>query len=120
MKKSKLQIFVFLFVLMLISPLIMAEVLETPHYLVTITRQCKEYEVVCNKVTYVGISKKTGQMIKLKGNTEHTLCSDGISPCMFIGYVFKNGKTSYHVSEAGDLTVLNGSKVTFQESGKWK
>jgi hypothetical protein len=97
----------------------LAEELETPSYNVTIVSNCAEGEVSCDNVSYTGISKKTGKSISLKGSTWHSLCADGVTPCRFLGYKFKNGEVTYTVSEDGNLEVVKGNKVLFSEQGNW-
>ncbi len=95
--------------------------LTTKNYVITITRHCQEGEVTCDKVTYQGVSKKSGQAITLKGNTKHTMCADGVTPCQFLGYEFKAGNITYLVLETGLLRVLKGeNKVLVEEQGEWK
>lgn len=97
-----------------------AEVLTTPNFVVTITRNCAEGFVTCDDVSYRGVAKKTGKAITLKGRTMHTTCADGVTPCRFLGYVFRNGDISYRVWESGQLEVLQGrDKVLLEEKGEW-
>ena len=103
------------------STAVLASTLTTPKYIVTISVNCEEGNVTCDKVTYKGVSKKTGDSIELKGSTWHTKCSDGVTPCRFLGYKFKNGNITYNVLESGMLQVIQGdSKVLLEESGTWK
>jgi len=98
-----------------------ADTLTTASYVVTISRNCAEGNVTCDDVTYHGVSKKTGKAIKLKGTTKHTTCADGVTPCRFLGYEFKNGDITYVVLESGLLQVIKGkSKVLLEEKGEWK
>ncbi len=101
------------------SQLAQAEVLNTPNFTITITSKCAEGSVTCNNVSYVGVSKKSGQNISLKGKTLHTKGPDG-TPGRFLGYEFKNGAVRYLVTEEGNLTVSQGEKILVQETGKWE
>ena len=99
--------------------------LETENYVVEITFGCPEGHVTCDRITYKGVSKKTGKALTLRGKTVHTTCADGVTPCRFVGYAFQNGKHNYFVSE--DLDGLNGvlsvraqGKEILLERGKWK
>lgn len=97
------------------------EELETPSYNVTIVSKCAEGEVTCDNVTYKGVNKKTGKSITLHGSTWHTMCSDGVTPCQFLGYRFENGDVVYTVSEEGILSVVrDGNEVLVNESGSWR
>lgn len=107
--------------LLCLPALCLGDQLTTKNYLITITRHCQEGEVTCDKVTYHGISKKTQQAITLNGQTLHTLCADGATPCRFLGYEFNAGKITYFVLETGLLRVVkNGNKVLVEEQGEWK
>ena len=94
--------------------------LTTKNYIVTISRLCPEGSVTCDNVKYVGVSKKSGNIIKLNGTTLHTMCTDGKTPCHFQGYEFKNGNITYRVLERGLLQVIQGeSRVLLEEKGTW-
>jgi hypothetical protein len=97
-----------------------ASTLTTPSFTVNIKAQCAEGNVTCDKVSYVGISKKTGKSIILRGKTVHSMCADGVTPCRFLGYEFRNGGTYYRVSEDGNLLVTQGKKVLVSEKGRWR
>jgi hypothetical protein len=103
-----------------ISPAIAAEKLITPSFEISIDVRCPEGAVSCDQVRYTGISKKTGKAIALTGSTLHTTCADGVTPCRFLGYRFKNGKVTYTVFESGELVVTQGDKLLLQESGSWQ
>jgi len=96
-----------------------ASTLTTPSFIVEVQEQCKEGEVTCDNVSYTGTSKKTGKSIKLRGKTLHTLCKDGVTPCRFLGYEFKNGGIYYRVMEDGNLLIMQGRKILVDETGKW-
>jgi len=97
-----------------------AETLTTENYIVEIERHCQEGEVTCDNVSYLGISKKSGNRIELEGKTLHSLCTDGVTPCRFLGYQFNNGNTTYKVFESGLLQVIQNNKdVLIEERGEW-
>lgn len=102
------------------SGLASADVLDTPSFIVNIEVRCPEGNVACDDVIYSGKSKKSGKSITLKGSTWHTLCADRVTPCRFIGYRFKSGKTTYSITQEGDLTVTQGNKVLVDEHSEWK
>lgn len=93
--------------------------LETPHYKVRITPQCEEGEVSCDQVDYLGTHKENGRSLKLRGRTHHTLCADGVTPCRFLGYIFRRGNTTYWVGEDGTLRVTTGKRLLLEERGEW-
>jgi len=100
-------------------------ILETEHYLVEITVRCPEGDVSCERVGYRGVNKKTGAALELRGETMHSTCADGVTPCRFLGYRFRNGKTHYFVWEDGDgekgtLEVRTDRQVLLTERGTWK
>ncbi|WP_434999169.1 hypothetical protein ACRZ5S_14900 [Vibrio scophthalmi] len=98
-----------------------ADVLETQNYTISIEINCEQGEMLCKDVSYLGVSKKSQNQIQLKGETVHTICADGVTPCTFLGYRFQNGTVDYFVSVHGDLRVTNTSGDTLlHESGEWR
>jgi hypothetical protein len=99
--------------------------LDTPTYKVTIRSECEEGVVDCDNVEYVGVNKKTGATIRLKGKDWIRYCEDdqgdgpGKTPCQHLGYKFKNGNTNYYVGEDGRLEVYQGKKRILSEEGEW-
>ncbi|GAA3929979.1 nuclear transport factor 2 family protein [Litoribacillus peritrichatus] len=111
--------FLMLFCLLPLSALAME--LETPGYVIAIESQCQEGDVACQHYTYKGKSKKSGNTIELKGASWHTLCADGVTPCRFLGYQFKNGDVTYYVHDDGLLEVVQGGdKVLVRQQGEWR
>jgi hypothetical protein len=106
-------------VLILAAASSLADTLTTPSYKITIVG-CDEYVVSCDTVKYVGVSRKTGKSIALTGRTVHTTGADGVTPSRFLGYEFKNGRTTYFVGEEGELRVTQDSKILIEERGTWK
>lgn len=98
----------------------LAETLQTRNFIVKITRNCPEGEVVCNNVSYTGISLRTAESIKLTGRTVYRLCSDRVTPCQFLGYEFINGNYRYFVTESGIIRVYKNGKLLLEESGSWQ
>lgn len=99
--------------------------LETENHLVEITVRCPEGYVTCDRVTYQGVNKKTGAAITLRGETMHHPCADGVTPCRFLGYRFRNGKHVYLVwedadGEQGTLEIRAGRQTLLTERGTWK
>lgn len=50
----------------------------------------------------------------------HSLCADGVTPCRFLGYEFRNGVFRYLVFESGGVRVVRGNKVLVDEPGEWQ
>ncbi|SDL30913.1 hypothetical protein SAMN05661010_01410 [Modicisalibacter muralis] len=110
-----------LFLASIMSLPAVAATLVTPHYTVTIERHCAEGNVTCDDVTYTGKSRISGNAITLRGATWHTLCADGVTPCRFLGYRFKNGNVTYVVTQDGKLEVVrNETEVLISEEGNWR
>jgi hypothetical protein len=94
--------------------------LTTSSYDITIEVRSSEGNVTCDDVRYTGTSRKSGRSIRLRGKTVHTHGTDGVTPSHFLGYAFKNGRTTYFVGEDGELRVTRGSKVLIEEIGVWQ
>jgi hypothetical protein len=103
--------------LLLCSQSALAETLKTKTFRVTITRNCPEGYVTCNNVTYYGKNLKTGSSIRLTGKTIHTTCADGVTPCRFLGYEFRNKPYLYRVTEDGRLQIYREKKLILEEKG---
>tara|TARA_R110002049_G_scaffold211505_1_gene382474 strand:- start:163 stop:552 length:390 start_codon:yes stop_codon:yes gene_type:complete len=97
-----------------------AQILDTPNYSIRIEVRCPEGEVTCDNVVYRGESKRTKKSIRLVGSTAHSMCADGVTPCRFLGYVFRNDAFTYFVNGGGELVVLDGDTVVVSEQGVWK
>jgi hypothetical protein len=95
----------------------LGETLRTKTFDILITRDCEEGNVTCNSVLYYGKNIKTGAEIRLKGKTIHAKCADGVTPCRFLGYEFRNNQFLYRVTADGKLQVYRGKKLILQEKG---
>ncbi|MBW4590872.1 MAG: hypothetical protein KME33_37780 [Aetokthonos hydrillicola CCALA 1050] len=104
--------------LLLYSQSALAETLKTKTFRITITRSCPEGNISCNKVRYYGRNLKTGNSIHLVGKTIHTTCADGVTPCRFLGYEFRNKQYLYRVTQDGKLQIYEGKKLILEEKGK--
>jgi hypothetical protein len=95
-------------------------VLITLNYVVTVI-DCREDGVIsCDGAKYIGVSRKSGNAMTLKGKTLHTMAADGVTPNRFLGHEFRSGNTVYRVYEVdATLEVKQGSKVLVNEKGKW-
>ncbi|MDJ0675685.1 MAG: hypothetical protein QNJ36_09955 [Calothrix sp. MO_167.B42] len=94
-----------------------AETLRTKNFSITITRNCPEGYVICDNVEYFGKNLNTGDSIRLNGKTINTTCGDGVTPCRFLGYEFRNRNYLYQVTADGRLLVYQGKKIILQEKG---
>lgn len=108
--------------LLLLFPLssMAAQRLVTESFDITIDVRCEEGVVGCDKVHYTGVHRKTGRAIKLIGQERHTRCADGVTPCRFLGYAFRNGNVIYAVWDDGTLSVKQGERVLVEERGVWQ
>lgn len=100
--------------------LLATSVLLTRTFKISITRHCQEGSVTCNNVSYLGQNLRTGESIRLSGRTRHTLCADGVTPCRFLGYEFRNRDYRYLVTEEGTLQVFKGDRLLQLERGTWQ
>ncbi|MBL8382895.1 MAG: hypothetical protein JNM90_07480 [Burkholderiales bacterium] len=97
-----------------------ADRLVTPSYEVSIEVRCAEGVVACDDVRYTGVHRATGKSITLRGRSVHTRCADGVTPCRFLGHVFRSGDARYMVWESGVLEVRRGARLVLQEQGAWQ
>ncbi|MBD1843607.1 hypothetical protein H6F89_09395 [Cyanobacteria bacterium FACHB-63] len=97
-----------------------ADTLLTRDFQIFVNAECAEGNVTCNNVNYVGTNLHTGATLQLKGRTLHTTCADGVTPCRFLGYEFRNGDYSYTVTEAGRLIVRKGERTLLNQAGTWE
>jgi hypothetical protein len=95
-------------------------VLLTPGFRVEVERHCPEGTIVCDRVRYLGQDRRSGASLRLTGSTNHRLCADGLTPCQFLGYRFRNGSVVYEVSDDGRLRVLQGGQLLLEEQGTWQ
>lgn len=109
-----------LLLLACVAPAAAGERLLTESFDITIDVRCPEGVVGCKDVRYAGLHRKTGKTLKLSGEEIHTLCTDKVTPCRFLGYVFRHGRQCYFVQEDGALVIRQGGKVLLQEAGKWQ
>lgn len=112
--------FFFTAIVLISIQVVSAEELLTKNYRIVVDRRCSEGNVICDNVTYLGINRKSGKSIKLIGSTWHHMCPDGITPCHFLGYVFKNGNITYYVGGDATLKITQGNKVLLEEKEIWK
>ncbi|MFM2302960.1 MAG: hypothetical protein RLZZ135_363, partial [Cyanobacteriota bacterium] len=97
-----------------------ADTLTTKQFRIDIQRNCAEGNVTCDRVSYRGKDLKTGKSIQLSGRTMHTKCADGVTPCRFIGYEFRNRDYRYIVTEYGNLDIYRGKQLILSQPGTWE
>jgi hypothetical protein len=83
-----------------------ASSLVTKSFLIDITSNCEEGNVVCNNITYRSIDRKTGKTLQLKGKTVHSLCADQVTPCRFLGYEFLDLRYEDLGTSVGDYPLI--------------
>lgn len=105
--------------LLLAGP-VLADKLVTENYTIEIQEHCGEGVVNCDDVSYHATSHKSGKQLRLKGKALSRMCDDGVTPCQFLGYEFKNGNTIYTVLSTGQLLVTQNGKTLVDESGDWQ
>jgi hypothetical protein len=96
-----------------------ADTLTTKGFKIDIQVNCEEGNVTCNRVSYRGQDLKTGKSLRLSGKTVHSLCADGVTPCRFLGYEFRNRNYRYVVTEAGLLEIYKSGKLLVSQQGTW-
>lgn len=97
-----------------------ASTLTTANYQIEVTDLCAEGNVTCDSVKYEGPSVDTGRKTVLTGSTLHGLCADGVTPCRFHGYVFRDGSVIYRVFASGLFQVVaEDAEILIEESGSW-
>lgn len=99
-----------------------ADTLVTDNFTVEVRNNCAEGEVICDNVSYHAVSHKSGEELRLRGSTLARMCADGVTPCQFLGYQFKNGNTTYRLLDIGDrgrLQVEQAGKLLLDEEGRW-
>ena len=104
--------------LLLLAKVTLAETLTTANYRITITHHCPEEHLTCQNVSYQSTHRHTGASVRLTGQTVHTPCADGVSPCRFIGYEFRQGNYRYFLTH-DELQIYHGSQLLLVEKGTW-
>ncbi|WP_146851827.1 hypothetical protein [Brevifollis gellanilyticus] len=115
-----MKFFILLAITFLLASTGFAETLVTKSFVVVIVHNDPEGVVSSDNITYVGVSRKTGKTIQLKGRTVHKMEADGVTPDVFRGYLFENDGATYWVGRHGELTVKSKGRVILEESGEWQ
>lgn len=97
-----------------------AETLNTHDFQIKITRSCSEGYVTCNNVTYYGRDLNTGRHIRLIGKTVNSTCADGVTPCRFLGYEFRNSNYLYKITADGKLLVYKNGRLILDQQGTFQ
>jgi hypothetical protein len=119
MKRQFFGLFVTVFSCLGLVDVAIADTLMTKGFKIDIRVNCEEGNVTCNRVSYRGQDLKTGKSLRLSGKTIHSLCADGVTPCRFLGYEFRNRNYRYIVTEGGLLEVYKGEKLLVSQQGTW-
>ncbi len=96
------------------------QVLDTPSFAIRIEVQCPEGEVTCEDVSLRAENKQTKRVLNLGGRTSHRMCADNVTPCRFLGYVFRSDTLTCFIGDGGEFLLQEGQKVLVQESGAWR
>ncbi|MBN8888124.1 MAG: hypothetical protein J0I77_20595 [Rudaea sp.] len=97
-------------------------IFTTKSFDIRITEHCEEEVIGCDRVEYFGVNRKTGKSIRLRGKQLHSICADGVTPCHFQGYVFRNSDVTYSIILQGEswLAIRKGGRLLLHESGDWR
>jgi len=108
-----------LFLLLFFSFGLNADTLITSSYKVEIGA-CPEGYVTCDTIPVELKELKTGIVSTHIGETLHTLCKDGVTPCRFLGYHFTSDVSQYYIYENGSLMIYAADEqLVVDEQGKW-
>lgn len=118
MASSKMKKYVLL-VLAIFCSQVQAETLTTRTYEIQVG-SCPEGHVTCNNIRFKVHNLLTGNVSVHVGETLHTLCADGTTPCRFAGYQFQGDQRQFTLYVDGTLIVnyesINEKQV---EEGEW-
>ncbi|WP_152614532.1 hypothetical protein [Pseudoalteromonas luteoviolacea] len=111
-----------LFLIMLfMSASALAQTLITEKYELTIAELCEEGVVGCDNVVLNILEHGTGGEQRINGETFHTHCSDGTTPCAFQGYRFKAKNQTYRILNNGTFQIFdNNGEQVYSGKGKWQ
>ncbi|WP_313698889.1 hypothetical protein [Pantoea sp.] len=90
---------------------------ETEKFKIRITSLCAVGSE-CNDVSYEGVRKSDGAVVKLKGKAMKSNC--GQASCPVLSYKFSNNDATYIINNViSNLTVVVNNKIVLSEDGKW-
>ncbi|MGJ0478748.1 hypothetical protein [Pantoea agglomerans] len=94
------------------------KVFETAKFKIRITSLCAVGSE-CNDVSYEGVRKSDGAVVRLKGKAMKSDC--GQASCPVLSYKFRNHDATYIINNViSNLTVVVNNKIVLSEDGKWK
>lgn len=94
------------------------KVFETQKFKIKITSLCAAGSE-CNDVSYEGVRKSDGAVVRLKGKAMKSDC--GEASCPVLSYKFRNHDATYIINNViSNLTVVVNSKIVLSENGKWE
>jgi len=94
------------------------KVFETEKFKIRITSLCPVGSE-CNDVSYEGVRKSDGAVVRLKGKAMKSDC--GQASCPVLSYKFRNHDATYIINNViSNLTVVVNNKIVLSEGGKWK
>lgn len=95
------------------------DVVRTNTYYLTQIGRCEEYVVNCFDYTLIMYHRKTGELTQVKGESLHSLCADKVTPCQYLGTIFKKGEMKYFLNDgASAFKILKNNKVILEEKAK--
>jgi hypothetical protein len=96
-----------------------ADQLRTSSYEIEIG-SCPEGYVSCDTIPINVKELNTGIVTAYTGETLHTLCADGETPCRFLGYQFTGDVGQFYIYENSTLEIKDDSNQTILvEEGSW-
>jgi len=91
---------------------------ETAKFKIKITLFCAAGSE-CNDVSYEGVRKSDGAVVRLKGKALKSDC--GEASCPVLSYKFRNHDATYIINNViSNLTVIVNNKIILSENGKWE
>jgi len=94
------------------------KVFETAKFKIKITSLCATGSE-CNDVSYEGVRKSDGAVVRLKGKATRSDC--GQASCAVLSYKFSNHDATYIINNViSNLTIVVNNKIVLSEDGKWK
>lgn len=100
---------------------LLAQTWVSNRYVIELDRQCLEGDVTCDMYEITLVDRSRGERQVMYGQTLHTVCADGVSPCRFMGYQFAGKDLRYRLYETGTLEVYDrDNKIVRSERGEWR
>lgn len=83
---------------------------ESNNLWIKLVQLCPEGELVCDKVIYIGLNKKTGDFITLQGKTVVSKRNNN-----FLYYEFINNDTKYIIDRNNFLEIIKDNKTILSQ-----